>query len=175
MNSKKVNYQQEITQMMYVLGEIRDPLDETTLLVEEITQKQMSEIVSKSLLQAQRRGSRFITAEDLIFLVRHNTEKVNRLRLFLSWKDVRKNVKEKEVSNGVLGLDDAMVDDAGIEKEIKMNQKIIQFSWDNLHQWTSVLADEETGQIEETAFEEQKNRLKVTFSFSFSIKIHTLT
>jgi transcription initiation protein SPT3 len=35
-----------------------------------------------------------MNAEDLIFLMRHDRAKVNRLRSFLSWKDVRKNAKE---------------------------------------------------------------------------------
>ena len=108
--------------MMFVLGESKDSLDETSLLIEEICRRQMTEIacafvvllcvngmgesntpanttqIARSLLQAHKRGSRFIIAEDLIFLIRHNQEKVNRLRIFLSWKDVRKNVKEKEVA-----------------------------------------------------------------------------
>jgi transcription initiation protein SPT3 len=39
----------------------------------------------------------------LIFLIRHDTKKVNRLKHFLSWKEVRKNVKDK----GGGGVDDA--------------------------------------------------------------------
>ena len=43
---------------------------------------------------AAKRNSRSMNAEDLIFLMRHDRAKVNRLRSFLSWKDVRKNAKE---------------------------------------------------------------------------------
>lgn len=43
---------------------------------------------------ATKRNSRSMNAEDLIFLMRHDRAKVNRLRSFLSWKDVRKNAKE---------------------------------------------------------------------------------
>ena len=42
------------------------------------------------------RGARFLAVEDLIFLIRHDRAKVNRLRTYLSWKDVRKKVKESE-------------------------------------------------------------------------------
>lgn len=45
---------------------------------------------------AARRGSRSITTDDLIFLIRHDAAKVSRLRTFLSWKDVRKNVKDSD-------------------------------------------------------------------------------
>lgn len=47
--------------------------------------------------QAARRGSRGqVSVEDLIFLIRHDKAKVNRLRTYLSWKDVRKNIKDNE-------------------------------------------------------------------------------
>ena len=45
---------------------------------------------------ATRRGSRAITINDLIFQIRHDQAKVSRLRTFLSWKDVRKNVKDSD-------------------------------------------------------------------------------
>ena len=37
-----------------------------------------------------------MTPEDLIFLIRKDSQKVHRLQEFLSWKDVRKNVKNSE-------------------------------------------------------------------------------
>ena len=45
---------------------------------------------------AIRRNSKFLAAEDLIFLIRHDRPKVNRLRTYLSWKDVRKNAKDSD-------------------------------------------------------------------------------
>ena len=50
--------------------------------------------------QASRRGSRSISTDDLIFLIRHDVAKVSRLRTFLSWKDVRKNVKDSDDKGG---------------------------------------------------------------------------
>ncbi len=50
--------------------------------------------------QASRRGSRSISTDDLIFLIRHDQAKVSRLRTFLSWKDVRKNVKDSDDKGG---------------------------------------------------------------------------
>jgi hypothetical protein len=49
---------------------------------------------------ASRRGSRSITTTDLIFQIRHDQPKVSRLRTFLSWKDVRKNVKDSDDKGG---------------------------------------------------------------------------
>lgn len=130
-SSKNVFYQTEIAQMMFVLGETKEPLDETLLAVEDMTRRQMLEIVdftycihsqlARSQQQAHKRGSRFIMVEDLIFLMRHNQEKVNRLRIFLSWKDVRKNVKDKEV----VGIDEVMEDQAlgAFERVLLTRQK----------------------------------------------------
>ena len=48
---------------------------------------------------AALRGSRTISTEDLLFLVRKSKEKVFRLKEFLSWKELRKNVKTTAASN----------------------------------------------------------------------------
>src|SRR5437016_14126926 len=50
--------------------------------------------------QAARRAVRSISTDDLIFLIRHDRAKVSRLRTFLSWKDVRKNVKDSDDKGG---------------------------------------------------------------------------
>jgi hypothetical protein len=43
---------------------------------------------------------RSISTADLIFLIRHDKAKVSRLKTFLSWKDVRKNVKDSDEKGG---------------------------------------------------------------------------
>lgn len=110
---------------MFVFGEVQDPLVETVNLVEDIVRSQVLEIVSvvypqttvASLLSidlqvlqarqvAAKRGGRNISAEDLIFLIRYDRAKVNRLRTYLSWKDVRKNAKDSDNAGG--NMDDVM-------------------------------------------------------------------
>lgn len=49
---------------------------------------------------ATRRNARYLSAEDLIFLIRHDRGKVNRLRTYLSWKDVRKHAKDSGGDGG---------------------------------------------------------------------------
>ncbi|KAM0573968.1 hypothetical protein ACHAP9_001838 [Verticillium nonalfalfae] len=80
-------------QMMYVSGETAEPSVETTNIIEGIVREQVVEL-------AARRGSRSININDLIFQIRHDTAKVSRLRTFLSWKDVRKNVKDSDDKGG---------------------------------------------------------------------------
>ncbi|KAG4303356.1 hypothetical protein PCK1_000320 [Pneumocystis canis] len=87
-------YRLEIQQMMF--GEVPDPLPETTALVEDIVRGQVIEMITQATQHAIKRGSRSISVEDLIFLIRHDKPKVNRLKTYLSWKDVRKNAKEQD-------------------------------------------------------------------------------
>lgn len=78
---------------------------------------------------AIRRGTRFISNEDLIFQFRHDAAKVSRVRSFLSWKDLRKNVKDSDDKGG--DADDAISGDLAepgatgvpVEDAAKKNKK----------------------------------------------------
>lgn len=106
---KQAKYKQEIQQMMYVSGETGEPSLETLAIIEEIVRQQVIELLRSCTELAARRGSRSITINDLIFQIRHDAPKVSRLRTFLSWKDVRKNVKDSDDKGGddIGGGDDA--------------------------------------------------------------------
>lgn len=61
---------------------------------------------------ANLRQGRTLYPEDLIFLVRYDRAKVNRLRTYLSWKDIRKNAKEDSGGSGAPGeMDMALMGD----------------------------------------------------------------
>ncbi|KAI9830824.1 MAG: hypothetical protein M1819_005349 [Sarea resinae] len=100
-----------LEKMMFVSGETGDISPETTGMVEEIVRQQVIEILSQCTAQAARRGVRSISTDDLIFLIRHDKAKVSRLRTFLSWKDVRKNVKDSDDKGGGDAADFAAGDD----------------------------------------------------------------
>lgn len=67
--------------------------------------------LARSTSLATRRGVRSISTDDLIFLIRHDKAKVSRLKTFLSWKDVRKNVKDSDDKGGADAADFAGADD----------------------------------------------------------------
>ncbi|KAK3306901.1 transcription initiation factor IID, 18kD subunit-domain-containing protein [Chaetomium strumarium] len=90
--------------MMYVSGETGEPSVETTGIIEDIVRQQVIEILRNCTELAARRGSRSITINDLIFQIRDDAPKVSRLRTFLSWKDVRKNVKDSDDKGGEADL-----------------------------------------------------------------------
>ncbi|KAL6231332.1 hypothetical protein BDW75DRAFT_45962 [Aspergillus navahoensis] len=100
-----------IRQMMFVSGETAEPSIETTTLIEDIVRQQVVELLARSTALATRRGVRSISTDDLIFLIRHDKAKVSRLKTFLSWKDVRKNVKDSDDKGGADAADFAGADD----------------------------------------------------------------
>ncbi|OQO29237.1 hypothetical protein B0A51_05451 [Rachicladosporium sp. CCFEE 5018] len=109
MADNKAKYRTEIQQMMFVSGETADPSLETTTMIENIVQQQVIEMLTRATALAARRGTRTITTDDLIFLIRHDRAKVSRLRTFLSWKDVRKSAKDsddKGAGGGADGVDE---------------------------------------------------------------------
>ncbi|KAJ9477038.1 Protein SPT3 [Pseudozyma hubeiensis] len=93
-------YQVEIAQMMFVFADVVDPTPDVTRLVEDIVRSQTIEMIIQSRRLSQRRASKYLSPEDLIFLIRYDRAKVNRLRTYLSWKDVRKNAKDSGDSAG---------------------------------------------------------------------------
>ncbi|GAA5909536.1 hypothetical protein JCM5296_006065 [Sporobolomyces johnsonii] len=155
-STSKAGYAAEISSMLYVFCGIKDPDDDTVQYIEDVVRSQMVETVIQARAQATRRGSRFISVEDVLFLVRHDRAKVNRLRTYLSWKDVRKKTKEKETE-----ADD---DIDGIEepdKTLKVVKGVINLPWELADPWSEVLAgDDETEQDEVDAYEVNKQLLK---------------
>lgn len=116
----KLRYASE--QMMFVSGETAEAAAEATTLIESIVQQQVQEMVTtldkpsqlhstdRSQLRdcaslATRRGSRSISTDDLMMLIRHDKAKISRLRTFLQWKDVRRNVKDSDDKGGDAGAD----------------------------------------------------------------------
>ncbi|SMN19647.1 similar to Saccharomyces cerevisiae YDR392W SPT3 Subunit of the SAGA and SAGA-like transcriptional regulatory complexes [Maudiozyma saulgeensis] len=106
-------YRVEIQQMMFVSGETNDPPIEVTSLIEDIVRGQVVEILLQANKTAHCRGSKSILPEDVIFLIRHDKAKVNRLRTYLSWKDLRKNAKDQDASASAAGAGAGGDDDDG--------------------------------------------------------------
>ncbi|KAG6378963.1 TFIID-domain-containing protein [Boletus reticuloceps] len=159
-------YTQEISQMMFVFGEIQDPNHETVNLVEDIVRSQLIELVFQARALANRRGARYLTAEDLIFLIRHDRGKVNRLRTYLSWKDVRKHAKDSGGDGGG-GVEVETLEDGADDKLTAKAQKItIKLPWEISTIYSEVLrqsghqSDDEEDEDDIEAHEASILRLK---------------
>ncbi|CAD6893770.1 unnamed protein product [Tilletia laevis] len=123
-------YSQEISQMMFVFGDIEDPPDDVLKLIEDIVRTQVVEMIIQSRRISQRRASRTLSPEDLIFLIRYDRAKVNRLRIYLSWREVRKKAKESDdVGGGAAG--DADLEDAGAMDAATKTRKLnVKLPWE---------------------------------------------
>ncbi|KAF8558734.1 TFIID-domain-containing protein [Imleria badia] len=159
-------YTQEISQMMFVFGEIQDPNHETVNLVEDIVRSQLIELILQARALANRRGARYLTAEDLIFLIRHDRGKVNRLRTYLSWKDVRKHAKDSGGDGGG-GVEVETLEDGADDKLTAKAQKItIKLPWEISTIYSEVLrqsghqSDDEEDEDDIEAHEASIQRLK---------------
>ncbi|KAJ2907282.1 Transcription initiation protein spt3 [Coemansia aciculifera] len=148
----KYRYITEIQQMMFVFGEVQDPHTDTTMLIEDIVRSQVIEIIVMASAQAQRRGSRFMAAEDFIFLIRHDRTKVLRLKEYLSWKDVRKKVKERDDAG------EDIIDDANADKPDRATKVKIKLSWELASSYTDNIVDDDDD--EEEMLDAQSDSLK---------------
>lgn len=159
--SREYKYPVEISQMMFVFGEVQEPLTETVNLVEDIVRSQIIELIIQARALASRRGARYLSAEDLIFLIRHDRAKVNRLRTYLSWKDVRKHAKDSGGDGGG-GVEVEIPEDGADDKLTAKAQKItIKLPWEIMTIFSDVLqTDDEEDEDDIEAHEASIQRLK---------------
>ncbi|KAJ3185608.1 Transcription initiation protein spt3 [Geranomyces variabilis] len=130
-----------VCQMMYVHGEVTEPREDTTVVVEEIVRTQMIEIIVRAVQQATRRGSRFMVPEDVIFLIRHDRQKVNTLRTYLAFRDARKRQEGNDESVTAVA---EMEDEGEAESSSStVGRRKIKFSWDLINHYGSVLEDDD--------------------------------
>ncbi|KAL9969595.1 hypothetical protein ACROYT_G021827 [Oculina patagonica] len=90
-------FQSEILNMMYAFGDSRKPSTESASLIEEIVHSQMASMVVRAADVTNMRGGRFMSVEDIIFLMRKDKEKLKRLIKYLNFKDI-KNKTQKQTS-----------------------------------------------------------------------------
>ncbi|CAL8254676.1 unnamed protein product [Lota lota] len=91
----------EIQSMMFALGDARRPLYETAALVEDIVHTQLITMLQQACEGAVLRGSRVISAEDILFLMRRDKRKLSRLLKYLQFRDYKskliKSLEEEEI------------------------------------------------------------------------------
>ncbi|GAA5835491.1 hypothetical protein JCM9279_004557 [Rhodotorula babjevae] len=152
-------YTQEIASMVFVCTGIKDPDDDLAQFLEDVVRSEMAELVTQARAQATRRATRTIAVEDLVFLVRHDRAKVNRLRSYLSWRDVRRKLKEpNEADDEIDGMEEPVSD-----KTLKVVKNTVRLPWELSDAWVDYLGgdDRESHEDHEAdAYEVNKQRLR---------------
>ncbi|GAA6016650.1 hypothetical protein JCM8202_006116 [Rhodotorula sphaerocarpa] len=95
-------YQQEIAVMLLALCAVRDPDEALTQYIEDAVRNHLQQLVMQARAHALRRQAKAIAVDDLVFLLRHDRPRLTRLRTYLSWKDVRKKMRELDQAGGVV-------------------------------------------------------------------------
>ncbi|XP_034193963.2 transcription initiation protein Spt3 isoform X1 [Osmia lignaria lignaria] len=94
--NEPANYTAEIRQMMHGFGDSSEPLIESAKIIEEVVLQQMRTIIRKACEVSERRGNSkkgiCISAEDLIFLLRKDKMKLQRLLKYLELKEFKSSV-----------------------------------------------------------------------------------
>jgi len=175
---------------MFVFGEVQEPLPETVKLVEDVVRGQIIEIVglhpltdnsqltkyqvTRARLLTHLRSSRFLSAEDLIFLIREDRSKVNRLRTYLSWKDVRKKAKEDDAGPGAAEVEEEIEDTN--QSTLKTRKTMVKLPWELMTPYSDFLKslptsnskdDDDDGDEDEVqAHHASMQRLRVSSTFT---------
>ncbi|XP_034537413.1 transcription initiation protein SPT3 homolog [Notolabrus celidotus] len=87
--ASRTSFIPELQSMMFALGDARRPLHETAALVEDIVHTQLITMLHQACEGAALRGSRVISAEDILFLMRKDKRKVGRLLKYLQFRDYK--------------------------------------------------------------------------------------
>lgn len=92
-------FQSEIKSMMYAFGDIRSPSSETALLIEDITLKQIQDLVKQAYEITNLRGGKFISLTDVFFLMRRNKSMLKRAVKHVELKDTVKRANSQSKSD----------------------------------------------------------------------------
>ncbi|GAA5874316.1 hypothetical protein JCM3774_000938 [Rhodotorula dairenensis] len=166
-------YQADIAAMLLALCAIREADDAMTQYIEDVVRNH----VLQARAQALRRNAKSVAVEDLIFLVRHDRARLNRLRTYLSWKDVRKKMRELDqgvgssggAMNGLggagAGAEDDQIDqieEPVSDKSLKVIKATVRLPWELNDAWSDYLhgVDDDPEDDEAEAYEVNKQRLR---------------
>lgn len=113
--STKLWFQAEITAMMYAFGDSRKPCAESVALVEDIVRQQMSTLLVQTADITSMRGGKFMSIDDILFLLKKDKDKLRRVIRYLDFRDsklrTQKSVTQEEdevmeISSGETGKAD---------------------------------------------------------------------
>lgn len=104
--SFRPSFTAEISQMLYGMGDARKPMPETVALIEDLTRRQLTTLLQRADDLARKRCSKVIGAEDFIFLLRHNPQKLKRLIDYIGILDQRSSINKGNSLEDVAHDDD---------------------------------------------------------------------
>ncbi|XP_060520208.1 transcription initiation protein SPT3 homolog [Cylas formicarius] len=101
--NQTITFFKEISLMMYGFGDSHEPNPETVCLVESIVLRQLRTIIEESI---KYWDGKMLTGENLIFLLRHNKIKMQRLIKYLHNKILKNKLKRLQSNSETVDLDE---------------------------------------------------------------------
>lgn len=94
-DAENVTYVDEISAMMHGFGDSPTPNAETVKLVENVIRKQLREMLCEILSKHSDKSFKLITPEDILFYLRYNKHKVQRLMKYVQFKYIDGKISQK--------------------------------------------------------------------------------
>ncbi|XP_062511607.1 transcription initiation protein SPT3 homolog isoform X2 [Corticium candelabrum] len=79
----------------HAFGDVRHALSQSAALVEDIVRHQIRRLVVQTVDVTNLRGGRFMNIEDVVFLLRHNKEKLKRVVRYITYRDIGQKVQKQ--------------------------------------------------------------------------------
>lgn len=140
-------FQNEILSMMYAFGDSRKPSTESAILIEQIVHSQMANMVVRAAEVTNMRGGRFMSVEDIIFLMRKDKEKLKRLIRYLNFKEI-KNKSQKQTSQDDDEVLEASVSEVKGNKRRKISYDFVS-AIDQTGDLVALFDDDETDEVKQ--------------------------
>uniref|UniRef100_A0A6I8NTT6 SPT3 homolog, SAGA and STAGA complex component n=1 Tax=Ornithorhynchus anatinus TaxID=9258 RepID=A0A6I8NTT6_ORNAN len=155
LSGKSTSFVPELQSMMFSLGDARRPLHETAVLVEDVVHTQLINLLQQAAEVSQLRGSRVISAEDLLFLMRKDKKKLRRLLKYMFFRDYKSKI--------VKGIeDDDLLEDKFGSTSANKRQKLAQDFLHSIDQTGELLAMFEDDEIDEVKQERMERAERQT-------------
>ncbi|EDO33554.1 predicted protein, partial [Nematostella vectensis] len=132
----------------YAFGDCRRPSPESAAIIEEIVHQQIASLIVRAAEVTNMRGGRFMSIEDIIFLMRRDKDKLKRLIKYLSFKDM-KSKTQKQVSQD----EDDVLDNAGTTELKGSKRRKISYDFlssiDHTGDLVSLFDDEDIDEVKQ--------------------------
>ncbi|XP_068223708.1 transcription initiation protein SPT3 homolog [Palaemon carinicauda] len=90
----------DIQLMMHGFGDCRKPLPETAAVIESVVHQQMTLFLHQATEIAEQRGSRLVGPEDILFIMRKDPLKLQRLVHYMGVRDVYQRARASTSGSG---------------------------------------------------------------------------
>nr|XP_042704591.1 transcription initiation protein SPT3 homolog isoform X1 [Chrysemys picta bellii] len=161
---KSTSFTTELQSMMFSLGDVRRPLHETAVLVEDIIHMQLINLLQQAAEVSQLRGARVISAEDLLFLMRKDKKKLRRLLKYMFFRDYKSKI--------VKGIEeDDLLEDKFNSSSVNKRQKLAQDFLNSIDQTGELLAmfeDDEIDDVKQERMERAERQTRMMDSAQYA-------